>query len=104
MPCRYALLALVALGSSSSTELGDVKTCLKAYSGVKMHFFDNQALKHYCNQKLIPKKAIPRVIGVVCKVSVEKEGPLIAANLHLPATKLLLCPEEPDIKIGSEFK
>ena len=46
------------------------------------------------NQKVTAKQAIPRVFWIICKICIEKKWPLVTANLHLAATKLLLNPKQ----------
>jgi hypothetical protein len=55
IPWMRALPERVALGSSSSTELGDVKTCLKPYPIYKFIHEAHEMATTYRNKELVPQ-------------------------------------------------
>ena len=82
-----ALPDLVAFGSSSSTELGEVKTCLNPcidFQGRNIILLKSA----YCDKELTPKESIPGVLSIICEICIKEEGPLITSHEHLTTLKL----------------
>jgi hypothetical protein len=46
----------------------------------------------YHDQKLVPHESIPGIVRIVCNVRIQKEGPLIAADLDLATVEFLFNP------------
>jgi hypothetical protein len=93
IPCMRTLPDLVALGLSSSTELGEVKTCLNAYVAQSHLPICIRVKRSYQYEEVIAQESVPGVLGIKLLISIEKDRPLIASNEHCSALQLGLYSE-----------
>ena len=87
-----ALPDRVAFGSFS-TELGDVKMCLKAYwTIVEPTDYLIETEETYKDKDGTPKEAIPRIVGVIVIAIIQEKWPLVARDCHFATLQLFFDP------------
>jgi hypothetical protein len=89
IPWMRALPDRVALGSFS-TELGDVKICLYAWTlSEVIEPYPNRTHK---NKNIAPKQTVPGIFRIIMAIAIEKYWPMVSRYSHFATAKLLLDP------------
>lgn len=102
MPWIRALPDRVALGSLS-TELGDVKICLKACTFGVSHMITKSEFREiaHFNQQGAAKKTLPRIFVVIHVIFIKENGPVVSWDDDLPRFQFLPSSSRPH-QLGKE--